>query len=80
VFDWPVIEIYKAGGEEDEQEYESDHYVVLNRAPFIRPEDKALDCAPHPAHRHGRSCGLGGFKFSVHGRRSNYLVIESSDY
>src|SRR5215472_12391995 len=58
VLDRSVLEVDPVRGEENENQDERDHYVVLDGAALVRPEDVAANCAPNGVHRH-RGCAWG---------------------
>ena len=45
-----VFEINEARGNENEKQDHGDHYVVMEAAAFVRPEQVALDGAPGAIH------------------------------
>lgn len=64
-FDRAVVEVDQPRGEEDEQENQRNHHVVLNGPALVRPKNEAFCGAPDLTHRYGRRFRLGGFEFSV---------------
>jgi len=45
-----VFEVNETGGNEDEQQNHRDHYVIVEAASLIRPEDIALNRTPDAGH------------------------------
>jgi len=52
--DWFIIKIDPIRREENEQENERDHYIVMERSALVGPENIAANCAPDGVHRQGR--------------------------
>src|SRR6476660_7793509 len=50
-----VVIVDPKGRKKQEHQYQGNHYIVLNRAAFVGPENVAPNCPPDVAHRH-RGC------------------------
>src|SRR5271166_5288554 len=58
-----VVEVDPVGREENKNQNQRDHDVIVQRATLIRPENVAPNCAPHGVHWQGRRARGGRTDF-----------------